>query len=463
MRSLHTLKHAIKSRLGELWWYTIVMFFAQQLGAVINAFIGLFLVPKYVPQAELGAVLPLASIGSMMGLPLTILMMPFLKFLSKYMTQGEMGKVKALLRDVFILTWITFVLIAGLAYFFMPFVFERMRVQNGSLSILIICSGIIGALAPVFNTALQALKRFKMMSALGFAGAIVRLVTLLIALPIRGLSGYFIGQIVPVCFGIMATMVALRKQLGKSVKATSYWDTDWKLILTFTAWNAVLYSVSQVMGTTEGFVIRHRLSDLESAGYYMISRFAEISFLISSACTVVLFPLISEHHEKGNTQQEQRLLMQSILVSFGTGLLSAVGITAGVYGLFLFKADWTMYLPFIPHMFALALLHVIRGSTHSFILYKTAKNEFNFVPYYVGILGTEAVLLYCLTGYSFFAPWLPATWLEQLAAFNPCRLSVVLGVMLAHGVAILLYVIAAIVRIQSRNPACPASARQHPS
>jgi len=462
MIKIQDIKEKIKSRLGELWWYTIVLFITQQLGAVVSAFIGLWLVPQYVPQKELGALLPLASIGSLLGLPLTILMIPFMKFLTRYMAQEEYGKVKALLRDVFILAGIIFLLVSGFAYLFMPLVFKRMRVEDGSLSMLVICSGVIGALAPVFSTALQALKKFRMISVIAFLSTLVRLGTLLIALPIRGLSGYFVGQFAPLIFGTIATLIVLRKHISSRMKVVSYLSEDWKPILRFTAWNALLYSVSQVMVTTEGFVIRHRLSDVESAGYYMISRFAEISFFISSACTVVLFPLISEHHEKGDNQ-EHRLLTQSTCISFLAGLLFAIAITPVVRFLFIFKSDWTVYLPFIPQLFALCILHVIRGSTHSFVIYKTAKNEFGFVPYYMVVFGLEILVLYCLMGYTFFAPWIPTHWMDALASFNPCRLSVVLGIILLHAFAIAVYVVVGIVRIQLHSRACPAGANHHPS
>jgi O-antigen/teichoic acid export membrane protein len=462
MIKIKNIKNSIKSRLGELWWYTIVVFMTQQLGAVVSTFIGLWLVPKYVPKEDLGALLPLAAIGSLLGLPLTILMIPFMKFLTKYMVQEEYGKVKALLRDVFILVGITFLLISALSYLFMPLIFVRMRVENGFLSMLIICTGIMGALAPVFSTALQALKKFKMMSALGFLSTLVRLVTLLIALPIRGLSGYFVGQLIPLLLGVLASLASLRNHLSSNVKMVSYWSEDWKPILKFTAWNALLYSVSQIMVTTEGFVIRHRLTDVESAGYYMISRFAEISFYISSACTVVLFPLISEQHEKG-VNHDHRLLNQSTIISFTAGLLFAIAITPFVRFLFIVKSDWTIYLPFIPHLFVLSLLQVIRGSTHSFVLYKTAKNEFGFIPYYMLVFGLEIIVLYSLAGYAFFTPWMPTHWMEALVAFNPCRLSVVLGIIMLHSIAILVYVVTAIVRIQFRSRACPTGVHPHPS
>ena len=165
----------VKKWLGPLWWYTLILFCIQRAGDLINAFVGLYLVPKYVPQAELGAVLPLAQIGGALGLPLAILSAPFAKYLNTYATHGELGKVKSLLRDAFALQVIAFVGLLVYARFFMPIVFERMRVQDGRLGTLVVVSGVVGAFAPVFTSALQALKKFRAMAICGLLTAPVRL------------------------------------------------------------------------------------------------------------------------------------------------------------------------------------------------------------------------------------------------------------------------------------------------
>lgn len=197
---------SIKSRLGEIWWYTLILFCVQRLGDVINAFVGLWLVPRYVPQEELGAVLPLLQVGGTLGLPLTILLVPFTKFLNTYATRGEYGKVKRLLRDVFVLSVLLFAGTLLYARFFMPLVFERMRVGEGSLGLLIVASGVLGTGSPVFVNALQALKRFRVIAIISLLTASLRLVTMLVCMPIRALSGYFVGQSVPPVFLILASL-----------------------------------------------------------------------------------------------------------------------------------------------------------------------------------------------------------------------------------------------------------------
>ena len=426
MMNIYDIKVKMKSRLGELWWYTIIMFMTQQLGSVINAVIGLWLVPKYVPKEELGALLPLASIGSLLGLPLTILMIPFMKFLTKYMAQEEYGKVKSLLRDVFILAGVTFLVVSGLAYLFMPLVFERMRVENGILSLLIICSGTIGALAPVFSTALQALKRFKMMSLLGFMGSLVRFGTLLIALPVRGLSGYFVGQLVALIFGILASLWALRRYLSFKVKRISYWSEDWKLILRYIKWIALLYVAWTLQGAVESFVIRHRLPAIESAGYYMISRFAEISTYIGLSVMVVIFPLVSERSERG--QVDNRLLKQSILSSLVFGLVvSCLLFFIGKWVMGLVN-EWRIYIVFQPLLVWLGVLFTMRSCISCFTLHEMAMSRFSAIKWLSAVSFIEASFLYSMFSTSLLYSYFPNQLTEWVSTLKVNTLSSVLCV-----------------------------------
>jgi len=438
MTRLRNISHLIKNRLGDLWWYTLILFVAHRIGDVVNAGIGLFLVPMYVPQSELGAVLPLMSVGALLGLPLIALTTPLMKFLNKYMALGEFGKVKQLLRDAFIFTGIIFAVMLLGSRLLLPLVFDRMRVEDGSLSLLIVTSGILGALVPIFLTALQALKKFTVLSLTTAFSAFVRLGAMLICLPIRGLSGYFVGQIVPSLCVIGIALVALRKHFGRKIKMTPYWNDDWKSILRYAKWPALLNLTAMLQITIEAFVIRRCLPDVESAGFYMISRFAEITLYFGFACATILFPLVSERHEKGQHGQ-QKLLVQSVLLTLLMGLCFTVLIVPGAHLLFKLKTDWNIYTSFTPHLIVLSLAYAIRGAVHCFVVYQTARNQFRFVPFFMFIHCSEIVVLYCLTGYTFFTPWMPQTWMDALTAFNPCRLSIVLGILLLYTLPPLFY------------------------
>ena len=60
----------IHARVGDLWWYTALLFVAQRFGDAINMFVGMWLVPRYVPQEEnqaIGIRLVLALAAAFLG------------------------------------------------------------------------------------------------------------------------------------------------------------------------------------------------------------------------------------------------------------------------------------------------------------------------------------------------------------------------------------------------------------
>lgn len=421
------LLRKVKLWVGPLWWYTAIFFCVQRLGDVANAFVGLYLIPKYVQQEELGAVLPLAQVGNTLGLPLTILMMTFTKFLNTYAMRDEYGKIKSILRDVFLFATVMFLATMLYARFFMPLVFERMRVVDGRLGLLIVAAGTLGALSTIFTSALQALKKFRLQAAIGLVAAPLRLVTLLVCLPIRALSGYFVGQLVPTLCGIGVAVVGLRNIFRRSIKAEPYLRQDGVDMVKY----AIPVAIGLVAGTlqslVESFVIRHRLPDFESAGYYMVSRFADMGAYVGSTLIFVLFPLASEQHERAD--RSQRLVVHGMGGSLAAGTLLAVGFWVAGRSLLGLAPTWRIYADLTPHMAVLTLINAFRITANCFAVHEMACRRFGFL-YYAGIISVfEAIFLYCVTGYSFFEPWLPASWIAWMSGLHAARLEYIVGVM----------------------------------
>lgn len=402
------------------------------MGDFINAFIGLWLVPKYVPAAELGAVLPLTALGGMLGLPISILTIPFMKFLNTYMTRGQYGKVKSLLTDMFVLVIVVFGVVSLASTYLLPFIFERVRVENGSLGVLVILSGTLLAVSPVFAAALQAAKQFNVLAFLGGGGAFVRLTVLLFVLPIRGISGYFVGQIVAVASGVFVSILILWRSFFRGVRKDAYWRNDSGKIMRYAAWAAIVTATGSLVIFGENFVIRHRLSDFESAGYYMISRFAEIAFYLGTTIATILFPLISEIRERsleGHMDAGRRLVLKSTVVALiGGGVFILVLFLLGdrLFGMI---PDWRPYRVFKNLMLGLTMIHVLRGAIFCCMNYCLAGSDFTFVLPFGVINVLEFAFLYCITGYEFFIPWLPRAIVEYIRVVSPCRLDFIVASM----------------------------------
>ena len=85
---MRKLLDRLHSKLGDLWWYSLMIFVACRSGDVIQAFIGLWLVPKYVGTEELGAVLPLQQLSNLFAVPLAVLATALAKNVNTYATRG---------------------------------------------------------------------------------------------------------------------------------------------------------------------------------------------------------------------------------------------------------------------------------------------------------------------------------------------------------------------------------------
>jgi len=131
------------------------------------------------------------------SVPLAVLATVFAKYVNTYATRGEYGKVKGFIRDVFAATAVLFALCIGGAYLIIPHFYVRLNVASGMLTVLILAAGFAGNVSNLFASALQGLKMFRTITVQSLISAPIRLATLLVAMPIRALSGYILGQTTP--------------------------------------------------------------------------------------------------------------------------------------------------------------------------------------------------------------------------------------------------------------------------
>ena len=429
----------IHAKLGDLWWYTILLFCAQRFGDVINMFVGLWIVPKYVPMKELGAVMPLTNIVSVIGIPLTIIAIPFLKFVAIFAEKKEFGKVKALIRDTFIGTGIFALLTILIAYFILPLFFERLRVENGSLAFLLVATTIITAVSTITGNAVSALKMFSQTVWYSAIAAPLRLVLMVILMPFRPLSGYVAGGAALPAVGVIGPLFALRKFFKSDIKAEPYWKEYGRDILKYT-WPLILMTIfSAVTSNIDTLVIRHRLCDFESAGYYMITRFSDIAMQLGSVFTAFLLPILAG--KNGNDDESRKLILHSSVgvLTIGTGM----SLTLLVFGerLLNLKSEWTTYASLSPHMFGFAAMSTIQMAANCITTAFIARGCFAFLWYFIPIISAKSIILYTTTGYTFFTNILPAPIMQSIADFNPCRLSIVLFAMLITNVLILILLV----------------------
>lgn len=400
-----------------------MLFCACRAADVLNAFVGLWLVPKYVDPSELGAVMPLTQFANFLAIPVAAFANTFRNELTRLSIGKEYGKLKTLMRGVFAATAVFLFVAIVVARFLLPAFLERIRIVEGSLGLVIIAASFVGAVAPIYSNALQALKKFKAQSLLSIVGAPVRLIAMLLAMPLRAITGYFVGQAAVPVFNIAASVVALRKEL--SVKAEPYWNRS--IVSRFT----LLFSIFAGSGAVGGFfqlvestIIRQRLPELDSAGYYMATRFSEIAGFLSATLIFTIFPFAAEKTAKG---EDARPLISKLAI-VNTFFCLALALPFLFFGQTILSLlphgdKYSTYWWAVPWLIAIS----VAGSIQNF--YTTAEiaaGRFNFMKWLVPMDLAYVALLLSVTGYGYFIEFLPASCITFLDTHNIHSLSTML-------------------------------------
>ena len=437
----------LHTKLGDFWWYSLMIFAASRAADCLNVFVGLWLVPKYVEPSELGAVMPLTNLANFLAIPIAVFASTFRNELTSLAVNRKFGQMKTLMRGVFIATAIFLVLAIVICRFVLPAYLERIRVAEGSLGIVILICSFITAVSPIYGNALQSLKKFKASSAIALLGAPLRLITMLVMMPFRALTGYFVGQTsVPVC-QIVGSVFCLRKEL--SVPAEPYWNREivrrfGRLFLIF----GIGAVAGGINGLVESTVLRQRLPELDSAAYYMVTRFSDIAGFLATALTFTLFPFTAELAAKG--KDTRPLIIKTSLAVFVTNAALAAFFWAfgeRIISLLPHGNEYAAYWWAIPWIITITSITLFAGF---YTTGEVSAFRFGYMKWWTPLILLYPTALLFVTGYGYFTDYLPASWTNFLATHNITSLSTMLWWM--TGIAILKALGCALAMLRQRNP-----------
>ena len=400
-----------------------MLFAACRAADALNVFVGLWLVPKYVEPSELGAVMPLTQFASFLAIPIAVFASTFRNELTTLVVNSRFGQMKTLLRGVFIATAVFLFLAIVICRLVLPAYLERIRVAEGSLGFIILTTSFITAVAPIYCNALQSLKKFRASSALALIGAPLRLVTMLVMMPFRALSGYFVGQCAVPVSQIVGSVICLRKEL--SVPAEPYWNREivrrfGRLFLIFGI-SAVAGGISSLVEST---VLRQRLPELDSAAYYMVTRFPDIAGFLAAALGFTLFPFTAELAAKGKDTRPL-ILKTSAAVCVTNAALAVFFWLFGerIISFLPHGSEYSAYWWAIPWIIAISSVNL---STGFYWTTEVSAFRFKFMLWWLPMNVLYAAALLAVTGYGYFTACIPASWSAFLAAHNVTSLSAML-------------------------------------
>ena len=420
--SMRPFVQSLRARLGELWWYTLLGFIVNRLGEVVNLYIGIFLVPKMMPARELGAVTPLMSVGAFVGLPIALLLIPVGKFLNVFAAREEYGKVKALLLDAIYVNLAFAVVVLGWLAFAGNGILERMHLTDRRILIPVAAFAVLSCLEPIIGSAQRALKCFRSMLVSGLGGPYVRLAGMLLLLAPFGAFGYLSAQLAMTLWGVGCALVALHLYLRKCGGRISYRE-DVRDMVTYSLPLVAMTFAGRIQGPVEAFVIRHRLPEEVTAGYYFSTMFGAIPGYATGALVTFFWPIVSEKFEKG--ESTRKLLMQSMLFNFVVGGLTLLGVALVVPYVFRLRGPWQGYEDYSRYVWQAGFITLLKNVQAIYTAHESACRRFVYVRYMVPLMLLEAAVLYGLPAWGGAAPYIPvglwrfvdAHWANTLPVF----------------------------------------------
>ena len=328
--------------------HSILLFFALRLGDAVNLAAGLWFVPRYVSPEDIGAVLPVTSFATFLSLPVFAFAMTVMKESACLSARGARGQVKTLLGGVFAAVAVVLALVLAAAAVAMPRFLSAMRVSDFSVGYLVVAAAFLGCVAPVYTDALQALRRFRTLGAVEIAGAGVRFAVMALVMPVRALAGYFAGQAALPAFRMAASVLALRRDLA--VRAEPFWDRAAVRRIAGMFLAVLVYQATPMFAAlVEQSVLRTACPAMDSAGYYMVSRFSDFLHYLTFPLLLVLFPYTAAAAQKGTSTRP-------FVVRCSAVALGAAAAMAGIYilwggrllSLMPHGADYLAYAGYMP-------------------------------------------------------------------------------------------------------------------
>ena len=360
--------------------HAVLLFFALRLGDFVNAAAGMWFVPKYVKAEDIGALLPVASFATFLSLPVFAFAMTVMKESACLAAEGERGKIKTLLGGVFAAIALAMVVVLGVSALLMPYFFKLMRVSDGTVGFLAVAAAFLGCTAPVYTDALQSLRRFKALGMIEVGGAVVRFTVMLASMPVKALTGYFLGQFALPLFRICGSAFALRRDFA--VPAEPFWDRKVVRRVAVAFVSILVYqAVPMATALWEQSILRAYLPAEDSAGYYVVSRFADFLHYLTFPLMLVMFPYTANAAQKGDDTSPY--VIRCSAVALGVSSVMAAGYAVFGSELLPLMPNGTAYLRYAAYMPWLVVINVLTTCQVFYANAEVSAGRFDFLWWFV--------------------------------------------------------------------------------
>ena len=437
----------LRERLGPLWWPTVLMFVFSRVGDLINLLIAIILVPIHVSTEQLGAIIPIMTMVAFAAAPLSILFATALKYVSVFASRDEPGMVLAMLRDLARLLLVLSVLIVTGLLLSRSFIELQLKIDDPHVFPLIVAMCVLSCWGPSVAMACQGMKHFRTLILVSISSPVFRLAAILVFLPSMKLAGYLMATLAASISGFLILTTRLLTALRLSVPCASY-RAHWPEMRRYMLQIGAVIALTLLQAVVEPWVVRQRMSDADSAGFYMAAMLGGIPRYLAGALTPFFFILVSDLHESG--ESTRRVHLQALGATGGMGLLFSGLFFFNGAGILDLYSPWKSFVPYAPIIALMSLITTIDVLLSFHFLHENACRRFSYLKVFIPVVLLELVVLYGLNGWAYLQPHLPAELWVFVETNVRRSLGATLVIMLAARLVLLPAILPGLIR--SRHP-----------
>jgi O-antigen/teichoic acid export membrane protein len=401
----------VKSKTPEIFFHSGVIFIFTQIGTLVGALIGIFVIPKYFSEHELGLVTPVTQYVAVGAMPLAVLSSLIVKFVTKYEANQEWGKLKSIVRDLLLLT---LVMLTGFALFFVvsfDVLAVRLGIESRILLVLMLIYLVCAGWLPVMMILLRSLRQFFGLAFVALVMPSSLLVLSLVLIPLYGLNGYLIALTFQSLIPLVYFVWLLRRHVfGNSAPFERYFsecgDILKKYLVALIAGGALAWAWKFI----PPFVIKHFMTDQDAAGYYFVYKLSFIPSYFVAPVMVVLLPILSNRHE--HKTSTLTTVKRTMLFTVVVGFLSTVLVQVASPLFFRYLPSWQAYAAYSKYVWPFALIVILTQLNSVLVTDLIAKWCFQHCWYRLPFSAFFLGATYCLFGWGGTKRFLPdALWL----------------------------------------------------
>jgi O-antigen/teichoic acid export membrane protein len=408
----------------------------------------MFLVPAVLVEGNLGAVLPLLKFGAVVSVPMTIIARTAMKYVSMLLVSEEHGKIKAILRDLALLSSLLSVAILIGLWLSWDFIECRLKFDDDRLLWLLGASVVISCWTPLALSISQGLKHFYRIILARLMGPIARLLVILLLLQQFQLVGYISANLAVGVVSLLLLGDGLLRYFRRDVAIESYRSLLPEMFQ-YSKPIAVVTLMVALQLAAGPWIIRQRLSESVSAGYYIASMFGNIPMWVAPAMMPFLFPLVSEKYEKGISTVKMHIQALSVVIFAGIAI-SAVLFVVGDRIIDL-RPVWKLYHDYAAFMWQIALITTLDTVFMCHVTHESACREFSFLRFYVPLVIIEVVLLGVFMGWGDLRGVVPEDLWQFVNNVVPVGLQSVITIMLVMRLINIMFLLGSLVMRYSKR------------